>query len=203
MTCVCASFDTTTTEVTATSLFTLPYMWYVNASTFDDSTGTYYGLLNNFPGHANSTLNQKLVIGDFSDTSNPSAVVVDVPLSTVTLHFISWQPTLGGLYGIGIDVKTSEQTIVLIDATTGAFTSVANLGAGASSIGPMYSFGTGTSGDDSAPDASVCAYFGSDFAGYYRCVHAWGDGGQRFRWGNIPVVTDLHRPRTALDRVVP
>ncbi len=47
----------------------------MNASSFDSMTDTYYGLLNNFPGQPDSTLDQKLVVADFSNTAAPSAQV--------------------------------------------------------------------------------------------------------------------------------
>ena len=58
------------------ALSTLPYMWFVNASTFDRQACRYYGLLNyNLPGVPNSTTAQKLAIGNFVNAPTSSNVM--------------------------------------------------------------------------------------------------------------------------------
>lgn len=89
-------------EPVHTPIIALPYMWFVNASTFDDDTDTYYGLLNNFPGKPNSTTAQKLAVGYFG-TSNKTVQFVDLqsdPLSyPVVIVFVAWVE--GQLVGLG------------------------------------------------------------------------------------------------------
>lgn len=74
--------------VAATELFTLPYMWYVNASSFHADTNRYFALINYFPGHPESVLDQQLVICDF--TSSAACKIVLIDSSFGILHFISF-----------------------------------------------------------------------------------------------------------------
>lgn len=85
-----------------TELFTLPYMWYVNASTFDYDTNKYYALLNNFPGHENSTDEQKILICDMTnidaETASKHTVILDIlPPKGIMLQFITWSSDLNEL----------------------------------------------------------------------------------------------------------
>lgn len=68
--------DVANDAVIATELFELPYMWYVNASTINPVDTVYYGLINNFPGFDNSTLDQQLVVADFSGFHPPATAAV-------------------------------------------------------------------------------------------------------------------------------
>lgn len=87
----------TQTIVNATELFTLPYMWYVNASTFDQSTNRYFGLINYFPGQPGYTAQQKLVVCDFT-TAAGDCKVIDIAAPFGTLHFISYGHATNQLY---------------------------------------------------------------------------------------------------------
>ncbi len=75
--------------------------------------GTYYGLLNNFPGHANSTIAQKVVIGSFADVNSATGVTIDLQSPGVVLHFVSWSSATKTLYGIGVDQVTAVLGVVL------------------------------------------------------------------------------------------
>ncbi len=98
------------TEITKfQNLFTLPYMWYVNASTFDAATSTYFALLNNFPGKENSTLDQMLLVADLS---KPVPEGAEAPVKVIPivdggneyasqLQFISWSATTQSLFFAG------------------------------------------------------------------------------------------------------
>ena len=102
------------------ALSTLPYMWFVNASTFDRQACRYYGLLNNFPGFPNSTTAQKLAIGNFVDAPASGNVVYSdiftidpVPASAI-IRFIAWSAPDQRLYGVAqLDATTAA--IVEID----------------------------------------------------------------------------------------
>lgn len=102
-------------------LYTLPYMWYVNASSVDQVTSTYFALVNNFPGHENSTTDQKLVIGVFSEqmaTSDPTdeekaVTVLDLSLDDVMAQFIAFSGRSNELFFSGPS-KTSGATAITV-----------------------------------------------------------------------------------------
>lgn len=91
--------------ITGVELYTLPYMWYVNASSFDKSVDVYYALVNNFPGKENSTLDQKLTVADFSveatPTSPPDVTLLDIESGDIMLQFISFSRSQQMLYFSG------------------------------------------------------------------------------------------------------
>jgi hypothetical protein len=92
------TFDETTNQISAIELYTLPYMWYVNASSYDAVTNTYFALINNFPGQSNSTLDQQIIVGDFSVKNKPNAILF--PLNRFEygiLQFISYSQILSTL----------------------------------------------------------------------------------------------------------
>ena len=60
------TLDKETNDITATELFSIPYMWYVNASTYDVVNNRYFALINYFPYLPESVLDQQLVVADFS-----------------------------------------------------------------------------------------------------------------------------------------
>lgn len=102
--------------ITATELYTLPYMWYVNASSFDKSSFKYYALINNFPGKDNSTLDQQIVVADFSvdvSVSEPSVSMTDIDSHDIMLQFISFSTYMEKLYFIGPS-KSSPSTAVSV-----------------------------------------------------------------------------------------
>lgn len=105
----------------------LPYMWYVNASTFDSPRSRYFGLLNNFPGQPNSTTAQKLAVGLFNSFPG-SAVFYDVRgsqanNSDAVLHFIAWSEPTQKLIGLGQCSATSI-CFVDIDPSSGNYSVV-------------------------------------------------------------------------------
>lgn len=133
-------------NITSTPITALPYMWYVNASTFDQAAGMYYGLLNNFPGKPNSTSAQKLALGWYA-VESPTTRFVDLieaksagnatsTVNTLIIHFIVWSPTERALFGIA--QGPDAVALVAIDATTGSFRAVASVrGASVAKSGPL------------------------------------------------------------------
>jgi len=98
---VLSNFSLTEDSIVPTELFTLPYMWYVNASTFHQSTCRYFALINNFPGFENSTLDQQLVVADFSKEGTTDADVVPITGTSSLIQFISFSSALETLYCAG------------------------------------------------------------------------------------------------------
>lgn len=106
--------------ITATELFTLPYMWYVNASSFDQSTNRYFALINNFPGFENSTLDQQVVVADFSvdiSISPPAVTVQPLGGDGTIVQFVSYSAKLKTLFSLGLtkDLRPSFGRINLSD----------------------------------------------------------------------------------------
>jgi hypothetical protein len=81
----------------------MPLDWYVNASSFDQSTSRYFALLNMFPSLPNATLNQQLVVADFSQPPVPPApsptTIYQLSPDGPVWHFLGWNPVLKGLFG--------------------------------------------------------------------------------------------------------
>jgi hypothetical protein len=116
----------------------LPYMWYVNASTFDPTTDTYYGLLNHFPGTENATDAQKLAIGSFA-SSPGSATFVDLVAAPGSpsgiIHFIAYSQPTSTLYGFAqMDPQTAH--FVTIEPKTGVYQSFFDVAPVV--VAPMY-----------------------------------------------------------------
>lgn len=88
---------TGTDAVTAEELFTLPYMWYVNASSFDQVNERYFALCNYFPGHPETVSDQKIIT---CDTKVPTAncTVVDIINTAGAIQFISYSAVTKNLY---------------------------------------------------------------------------------------------------------
>jgi hypothetical protein len=104
----------------------LPYMWYVNASTYDPKTNTYFGLLNYFPGHPESTLAQKLAVGNFSSARGGTSFVdltVGSTAYNLTLHFIVWSTPTQTLYGLA-QLDATTVALVTVDPLTGVCVAV-------------------------------------------------------------------------------
>ncbi len=124
-----SKITTTADSITYSPIATLPYMWYVNASTFDQSQVIYYGLLNNFPGQPNSTIAQKLAIGRFGEPGAPTQFVdlalINRPNEQWTVHFIAWSITSRALFGLA----QGDNTVALVRIDlNGGVTVVATVG---------------------------------------------------------------------------
>eukprot|EP01039_Chlorochromonas_danica_P008908 gene8908-9826_t len=78
-------------------LFALPYMWYVNASSYDEVNDHYFALCNYFPNRPDSVLDQKVTT---CDTSIPTAdcQVVNISNSAGILQFIGYSSQRSALY---------------------------------------------------------------------------------------------------------
>lgn len=90
-----------------TQLYTLPYMWYVNASSFDYTSNMYYALINMFPGHEMSTDEQQLVLSDMTnmDTNpiypNPKTFLKNISSETIMFQFVSYSMSTKQLFYAG------------------------------------------------------------------------------------------------------
>ncbi len=118
-----------TDPLVATELITMPYMWYVNASTFDDENSRYFSLLNYFPGHPESVLDQKLVVAsmdytrvptdyailDMASASSKHGIVQFITFSkrTQQLYFASVTQDLSTVYVGILSQKTAEIKLIL------------------------------------------------------------------------------------------
>lgn len=125
--------------VSVNQLFTLPYMWYVNASSFHHATCHYYALINYFPGHPESTLDQQLVVADFSQDSAVAAPKVTVSLITNTpgiLQFIAYADSNQELYFAGMVSNQSMAMLGTLNTETGAVKEIL-LKLPALAVGPM------------------------------------------------------------------
>lgn len=103
----------------------LPSMWYVNASSFDAKSDTYFGLLNHFPNTPGATDAQKLAVGNFG-TQPGTATFVDLVAAAGSpagiIHFISWSEPTAVLFGFAqMDAETA--CFVTIDPATGIYRS--------------------------------------------------------------------------------
>lgn len=103
------------TIVNATELFTLPYMWYVNASSFDQTSNRYFGLINYFPGHPESVLDQQLVTCDFTADADCRVIAIDNTYGI--LHFISYGMSTKELY-----YASMQDTVLATGKTLSTFT---------------------------------------------------------------------------------
>ncbi len=140
------SFVSGSDDVGVQHLFRLPYMWYVNASSLDLHSMTYFGLINHFPG-PNATTAQQLVVGKFADVSHPSATVVPLQANGYTVHFISHSP-VGTLVALALHATERGAHFLIVDPSTGALVQLGS-DADAVAIGPLVA-------DPSTPE--VCAF---------------------------------------------
>mmetsp|Transcript_26200 Transcript_26200/g.44178 ORF Transcript_26200/g.44178 Transcript_26200/m.44178 type:complete len:220 (-) Transcript_26200:52-711(-) len=99
--------------ISAVELYTLPYMWYVNASSMNPISSTYYALVNNFPGHENSTQEQKLFIGDFSIENDAKVTELDIDEDDVMMQFIAYSRSQGFLYFSGPSKKNGSTDVTV------------------------------------------------------------------------------------------
>lgn len=129
--------DQATDSVTATELYTLPYMWYVNASSFDPTNNRYFALINNFPGFDNSTMDQQLIVADFSQgTANlePSVGLMPIDSQGMLVYFVTYAHGIKTLFCAGMSKGHAE--VAILDQTTGAVTKVV-FSKLAFSVGPL------------------------------------------------------------------
>jgi len=111
-----------TNDVTVNQLFTLPYMWYVNASSFHAPSCHYYALINNFPGKANSTLDQQLIVADFSvdaSISTPEVNVFSISNPNGIVQFIAYSGSQNSLYYAGMVFNSTTVEVGTLDTSTG------------------------------------------------------------------------------------
>jgi hypothetical protein len=111
--------DAKSDTIDITEVFTLPYMWYVNASTFDGPNCKYFALINNFPGQTNSTYDQQLMVGEFADVDKPVVTLYNVSNFGGQIQFISYSQNLSLLFGTGINLQTNTAIVSLISANSG------------------------------------------------------------------------------------
>lgn len=102
-------------------------MWYVNASSFDQRTSTYFALLNNFPGQPNSTSDQKLVIANFAKFP-PAISIFPLVIDGLATEensngdpifkFLSWSEKSDQLYGLAL--AKNKAMLAAIDTDSGS-----------------------------------------------------------------------------------
>lgn len=110
---VLSKFTDFNEPVVHTPIQALPYMWYVNASTFDYQSSRYYSLINNFPGFPNSTSEQMLAIGHFGEsTPRVEIVKMALPSTDILLRFIAFSNPTKRLFAIAND-GTDGSTVIL------------------------------------------------------------------------------------------
>jgi len=118
----------TETTVNATELFAVPYMWYVNATTFDQTTNHYFGLLNYFPNRPESVVDQQLVHCDFTSGTGEHCKVIAVDNTFGIVHFLSYAMSTKHLYVSVMQEHVEEDvdtiTIATLDTNTGKLTKV-------------------------------------------------------------------------------
>lgn len=131
--------DSKSDVVDATELFTLPYMWYVNASTCDNIHNRYFALLNYFPGHPESTLDQKLLVARLSTTAvaDQTYSVLDISNNgnIGIVHFISYSAKAQTLFAL----SSAATTVYLsaLDTTSGSVQKVFGVYENVVEIGPL------------------------------------------------------------------
>lgn len=89
-------------------LFTLPYMWYLNASSFDIQDTIYHALIKNFTGKSNSTLDQQLIIADFSQDQQPKITLLPLVTDDVMVQYIAYSTSQQVLYFSGPSKSNSK-----------------------------------------------------------------------------------------------
>ncbi len=118
------TFDFAASSVHARPLAALPYMWYVNASSYDQKRNIYFGLLNNFPRQPNSTSAQKLAVGNYSHGLPPFTAFVDLFTSSgptaAIIHFVAWSASAQQLLGLA-QYDATTVALVTIDPTSGHY----------------------------------------------------------------------------------
>jgi len=135
-------------SVAVNQLFTLPYMWYVNASSFDAQNNRYFALINNFPGFENSTLDQQLIVADFNTEvkegpiDNSLVSVLPIKSNGVLVQFVSYSSKLNKLFCAGTfhDKSGTTAVVTIMDIGTAAATTEPHqlvLSVDAVAVGPL------------------------------------------------------------------
>ena len=109
--------------ITTSELYTLPYMWYVNASSFDIENSRYFALINNFPGFENSTLDQQLIVADFSKDASivaPAVGLFPIKSAGMLVQFVSYSHSLKTLFCAG--TSGGEAHVAVMDDRSGVVT---------------------------------------------------------------------------------
>ena len=117
------TLDQAADTVTASQLYTLPYMWYVNASSFDPANSRYFALINNFPGFDNSTLDQQLIVADFSQDAAvvaPEVGLFPIQSQGMLVQFVTYSHSLKTLFCAGM--KNGHAEVAILDQLTGTVT---------------------------------------------------------------------------------
>jgi hypothetical protein len=130
-----------------TELYDLPEFWYVNASTYNGRSDSYFALINNFPGREDSTLDQQILQVNFADcvvgssTPKPNARLVEVGHSDRfgQLQFIAQAGDF--LFASSINLDTNVAYLSTLNARSGKLTAtgftVGNATDGVTEIGPL------------------------------------------------------------------
>lgn len=111
-------------DIEVKEIFPAPYMWYINASTIDQSTNTYYALLNYFPGQPGYTPAQKLAVVQLTDPTKPKSSVYDIKTSNenaqyITAQFIGFSVASNELFFAGFVTNESTAVVGTLDTLTG------------------------------------------------------------------------------------
>ena len=118
------TLDQANDEITTSELYTLPYMWYVNASSFDPENSRYFALINNFPGFENSTLDQQLVVADFSKDASqvpPQVGLFPIASQNMLVQFVTYSQSLRTLFCAGT-TSAGTADVAIMDQESGTVT---------------------------------------------------------------------------------
>ena len=114
--------DQATDSFIDTELYTVPYMWYVNASSFDPVNNRYFALLNNFPGLESSTSDQQLVVADFSGgaaNTNPTVGLFPIVSGDLLVHFVTYAHGVQTLFCAGRNDGRRQVEVGILSQTDG------------------------------------------------------------------------------------
>jgi hypothetical protein len=163
------TLDQENDSITTSELYTLPYMWYVNASTFDADNSRYFALINNFPGFDNSTLDQQLIVADFSQDAATTAPKVDLlPVHTrSSLYnylavFLSYSSATKTLYSAGLTGNVAQ--LVIMGQQTGLVDAVLFSYPGATYVGPLMVVTAASTSSSSTDTDTVSLYVQKTFS---------------------------------------
>jgi hypothetical protein len=99
-------------------------MWYVNASSFDAENSRYFALINNFPGFENSTLEQQLIVADFSKNiadAQPDVGLFRIQSGEMLVQFVTYSASLRTLFCAGT-TRYGHAIVAILDQKTGEVT---------------------------------------------------------------------------------
>lgn len=131
--------------LSATELFVLPDMWYVNASTTDNVKNRYIALLNYFPNKPESTLDQKLFVADLhtdfsgKDTSFSVLPISHLPEKNVGIvHFIAFSQETKHLFALSLtNDDTQKAFLSSLDTSSGQVQNVHLVVDNVHEVGPL------------------------------------------------------------------